>query len=181
MPLYKVVTRIILYYSLTTKYDTYRTTHFSDSRSHLQYYMHSFHIRITVCLLEFTLRYLKWSRLQITNFPLFMPTHHTILIIRLTKRTTLHCILCSCIRHTHVQKHVVHPPLCLSPSLCRCIFICFRRQHVRPSADRTGSWRDSQSPSSHGFANLQVTASHTGARIVSDTIRTQHNLDVPVR
>ena len=56
-----------------------------------------------------------------------------------------------------MQKHVVHPPLCLSPSLCRCIFICFRRQHVRPSADRTGSWRDSQSPSSHGFANQPAT------------------------
>ena len=91
MPLYKVVTRILLYYSLTTKYDTYRTTYFSDSRSHLQYYMHSLHIRITVCLLELTLHYLKLSRLQITNFPLFMPTHHNILIIRLTKRTTLHC------------------------------------------------------------------------------------------
>ena len=53
--------------------------------------MHSLHIRITVCLLELTLHYLKLSRLQITNFPLFMPTHHNILIIRLTKRTTLHC------------------------------------------------------------------------------------------
>ena len=190
MPLYKVVTRILLYYSLTKKYDTYRTTHFSDSRSHLQYYMHSLHIRITVCLLELTLHYLKLSRLQITNFPLFMPTHHNILIIRLTKRTTLHC---SSPANTHptctMLVHKAHacaetrctPPLCLSPSLCRCVFICFRRQHVRPSADRTGSWRDSQSPSSHGFANLQVTASHTGARIVSDTIRTQHNLDVPVR
>ena len=87
----KLFTRILLYYSLTTKYDTYRTTHFSDSRSHLHYYMHSLHIRITVCLLELTLHYIKLSRLKITNFHLFMPTHHNILIIRLTKRTTLHC------------------------------------------------------------------------------------------
>ena len=121
MPLYKVVTRILLYYYLTTKYDTYRTTHFSDSRSHLQYYMHSLHIRITVCLLELTLHYLKLSRLQITNFPLFMPTHHNILIIRLTKRTTLHCSspanthpTCTMLVH---KAHACAETRCTPPSL----------------------------------------------------------------
>ena len=106
--------------------------------------MHSLHIRITVCLLELTLHYLKLSRLQITNFPLFMPTHHNILIIRLTKRTTLHCSspanthpTCTMLvhkAHACAETRCTPPPLCLSPSLCRCIFICFRRQHVRPPA-----------------------------------------------
>ena len=50
-------------------------------------FTHTYHGMST----ELTLHYLKLSRLKITNFHLFMPTHHTILIIRLTKRTTLHC------------------------------------------------------------------------------------------
>ena len=60
-------------------------------------------------------------------------------------------LLCSCVIHTHVGKHVglyipSPPPLSLFLSAGECESICFRRQHVRPSADRTGSWMDSHSP-----------------------------------
>ena len=60
------------------------------------------------------------------------------------------------VRNTHAcgetrwTLHPLPPPLSLPLSLFlsagECESICFRRQHVRPSADRTGSWMDSHSP-----------------------------------
>ena len=71
--------------------------------------------------IELTLHYLKLSRLKITNFHLFMPTHHNILIIRLTKRTTLHCSspatthpTCTMLVH---KAHACAETRCTPPSL----------------------------------------------------------------